>query len=369
MSGSRPASDKSALVRYALAVGFVAAALAIELMLGPVLTFAFFLGAVLLSAWYGGTRAGIFAVLLSVAVLTFVLKRPPFTYWTYREFLPRVITFVVASSLLLFVSHGRRKAESALMIANAELEKRAKAALVHEKRRARHRVRQARLEARLEERTRLAREIHDTLLQGFTGVSLQLLATMGRTDVAPECHQALTGVLGLAQKTLADARQAVWDMRPPALEGDDFVASLEAGVERTLHGSGIALEFAVRGSPRALDPDVETVVFRVAMEATTNALKHSDAQNVRVVLSFRPRSVRLVVADNGRGFVVEPGLHAYAGRWGLLGMRERASQLRGDLSIKSTPGEGTKVVLRVPSRPRSALPNQGIAEVSRNPVV
>jgi signal transduction histidine kinase len=136
-----------------------------------------------------------------------------------------------------------------------------------------------------------------------------------------------------------------------------------------VNASEMALDLTVRGVPRALAPDVETVVFRVAMEAATNALKHAEAERVRVLLSFRPRSVRLVVADDGRGFVVEPELHAYAGRWGLLGMRERASQLRGDLRIKSNPGEGTTVVLRVPSRSHAALPDQGIAAAAHDPVV
>ena len=351
----------SPLVGYLLGAAFVGAALVISLLLGPILPFSLFLGAVLVSAWFEGTRVGLFTVVLSIAVLTFVLKRPPYLFWADPEYPVRIITFTVSAGLLLLASASRRRAERALRVANAELERWANERLVRTKRRARARVRQAGLEARLEERTRLAREIHDTLLQGFTGVSLQLLATMGRLDASPECRTALRGVLSLAQKTLADARQAVWDMRPPPLEGDDFVASLRAGLERTLTGTPLAFDYTVRGEPRALEQDVETALYRVAQEAVTNVVKHAAARSVRVLLSFRPRSVRIVVADDGGGFVVEPGLHPYAGRWGLLGMRERASQIRGDLSIKSVPGEGTKVILRIPSRARSALPDQGIA--------
>ena len=361
MPGSSTRPVWSPLVGYALGVAFVAAALTISLLLGPILPFSLFLGAVMLSCWFGGTRVGVFALLLSIAALTLVLDRPPFLFWTDADYPTRIVTFSISGMLLLGAVAARHRAERKLITANEELKRWAALKLVRTKRRARARMLQARFQARLEERTRLAREIHDTLLQGFTGVSLQLLATMGRTDVAPECRTALREVLVLAQKTLADARQAVWDMRPPALEGEDFVVSLRAALDRTLADTELALDYVVQGAPRALEREVETVVFRVAQEAVTNVVKHGAAHTVRVRVSFRRRSVRLVVADDGRGFVVDPALHAYAGRWGLLGMRERASQIHASLSIKSVPGEGTKIVLRVPTRPGTVLPDQGIA--------
>jgi signal transduction histidine kinase len=92
------------------------------------------------------------------------------------------------------------------------------------------------------------------------------------------------------------------------------------------------------------------VLYRVAQEAITNVVKHSAAHTARVTLSYEDRSVRLIVADDGSGFSVDPDRRTYAGHWGLLGMRERASQLRGRLVVRSAPGAGTKVVLRVPSR-------------------
>ncbi len=361
MPGSSTRPVWSPLVGYALGVAFVAAALAISMLLGPILPFSLFLGAVMLSCWFGGTLVGVFALLLSIAALTLLLDRPPFLFWTDADYPTRIITFSISGMLLLGAVAARHRAERNLIAANEELKRWAALKLVRTKRRARARVLQARFQARLEERTRLAREIHDTLLQGFTGVSLQLLATMGRTDVAPACRTALREVLVLAQKTLADARQAVWDMRPPALEGEDFVVSLRAALDRTLADTELALDYVVQGVPRPLEREVETVGFRVAQEAVTNVGKHGAAYTVRVGLSFRRRSVRFVVADDGRGFVVDPALHAYAGRWGLLGMRERASQVHASLSIKSVPGEGTKVVLRVPTRPATLLPDQGIA--------
>ncbi len=97
-----------------------------------------------------------------------------------------------------------------------------------------------------------------------------------------------------------------------------------------------------------MDPDVEAVVIRVAQEAITNVVKHAAARTVRVRLSFEPRRIRLSVTDDGRGFAVASDFQAYGGHWGLLGMRERASQVRGKLSLRSTPGLGTEVVLLVP---------------------
>ena len=183
-------------------------------------------------------------------------------------------------------------------------------------RRARDRLLQARFSAMLEERTRIAREIHDTLLQGFTGIALQLVATAHRVSGHPEAAAALHDLVALAQQTLKDARQAVWDMRAPALAGGDFPATLRAAAEDGLRGAGITLEYTVEGVPRPLEPEVEAVVFRVEQEAIANVVKHSAAHTVRLGLSYGARGMRLSVNDDGRGFAVDPDFHAYGGHWG-----------------------------------------------------
>jgi len=215
-------------------------------------------------------------------------------------------------------------------------------------RRARERLLQARFSAMLEERTRIAREIHDTLLQGFTGVALQLVAATSRVSHPPEAIAALGELIALAQKTLEDARQAVWEMRAPALAGGDFSATLRAAAEDSLRGAGIVLDYTVQGVPRPLEPEVEAVVFRVGQEALANVVKHSAAHTVRLGLSYGARAMRLSVNDDGRGFAVDPDFHAYGGHWGLLGMRERASQIRAKLSVRSALGHGSEIVIRVP---------------------
>lgn len=373
MAGSHTRPFTSVIAGAALATLCVAGALGITLLLGGILPFTFFLGAVMLSAWFRGTTAGLLALVLSILALAYFIAPPTYSFVVRSDYVPRLATFAVQALLLLWVIAARHHAERALRAARDELEHRVQERtaslqqtnerlqieieertrterrLARAKRRARERVLAAQFSAVLEERTRLAREIHDTLLQGFTGVSLQLLAAVGRLNGPRDQRESLDEVLTLAQKTLADARQAVWDMRPPALEETELAPALRSVLEQTLAGTSIAMEYVVRGAQHLLEPQVETVVFRVAQEAVANVMKHAEARTVTVRLSYRLRGVRLSIADDGCGFVVDPDLRTYAGHWGLLGMRERASQVRGTLLVRSIPGKGTRITLRVPS--------------------
>jgi signal transduction histidine kinase/ligand-binding sensor domain-containing protein len=213
---------------------------------------------------------------------------------------------------------------------------------------ARTRVLEARFAAVLAERTRLAREIHDTLLQGFAGVALSLRAATRRLNAPADYTKPLDDVLTLAQRTIADARQAVWDLRAPALAEGSFTIALENAARQTLAGSGLELEWTVSGRPRALPPDVEGVLLRTAQEALANTVKHASAQRAWVELIYERRVVRLTVRDNGCGFHVDPSYRSYAGHWGLLGMRERVEQAHGTLRVMSEEGKGTEVSLTVP---------------------
>jgi signal transduction histidine kinase len=379
MRAARLRSVWPAVTAAALAAVMVAAALVTWLMLGRILPYTFFLAAVALTAWLRGTRAGLVALLLSLALIDYYLGAIPNDFRVGEQDIPRILTYTFSALLVLWLVSARRTAEQALRRAHDELDERvrertaslarsneqllaeieerrqgerrlaaAAMRLARTRRRARERVLEAQFTAMLEERTRLAREIHDTLLQGFTGVSFQLMAAMGRVGGPPEYRTSLDEVLALAQKTLADARQAVWDMRPPALGDDEFTSAFRTSLERATDATGLTLRYVVRGVPRPLDPTVETVLFRVAHEAVSNVLKHATARTIRVVLAYGRRGVRLSVADDGTGFVVHPDLATYAGHWGLLGMRERASHVRGKLAVHSTPGAGTKIVLHVP---------------------
>ena len=218
----------------------------------------------------------------------------------------------------------------------------------HALRRAREQVLRERFAATLAERTRRAREVHDTLLQGITGLGLKLVAVTNRLDGPPDVVTALRDLIATTQRTLEDARRAVWDIRSAALSGGGFAAALQAAAEEGVRGTGIALECVIQDALPPLHADLEAVVVRVAQEAVANAVQHAAARNIRLTFACGARRMRLAVSDDGRGFDVDPTFRAHAGHWGLLGMRERATQIGGRLSVRSSPGHGTRIELVAP---------------------
>lgn len=214
-------------------------------------------------------------------------------------------------------------------------------------RRAREQVLEARFAAQLAERTRLAREIHDTLLQGFTGVALRLVAVADRMTESPEMSAALRAVIGLAQSTLRDARSAVWDLRASSRSDGGLADLLRSAAEDELRGTTIQLTYGVEGSPRPLDEVAQATVVRIVQEAIRNVVKHAAASSASVRVAFGQRRLRVWVVDDGCGFAGPPQAFATGGHWGLLGMRERTAQLGGKLAVRSTPGGGTALQLTV----------------------
>jgi signal transduction histidine kinase len=240
--------------------------------------------------------------------------------------------------------------------------KRAMARLEQERRRARERALEVRFAAILEERTRLAREIHDSLLQGVSGIAMQLRAIVPRLKAAQgDIVNSVRRIAELAESSARDARQTVWEMRPVALVHADLPTALrDAGRRAAAESHDVRV--AVDGEPRDLPPAVEDTILRVAQESMANAVKHSGTASVSVILDYRPDSVVLAVKDGGRGFDVESALRNHAGRLGLLGMRERAHQIGGDLSVRSSEGAGTTVELHVPIADTDALDMEAAGE-------
>lgn len=213
--------------------------------------------------------------------------------------------------------------------------------------------------ATLEERARLAREIHDTLAQGLTGIVLQLGAAQRALAAASEdAEQHLDLAQRMAREALAEARRSVWNMRVPALERGDLADALRGLASRPLHGETSAV-FEQRGTPWPLPPSVESALLRVAQEALVNVAKHANASEVRVLLEYTPADVRLRISDNGDGFdpaaVQARGVASeLTGGFGLLGMRERISALGGTLSLTSEQGAA---VLAIVPRSSSEQPD------------
>ncbi len=216
------------------------------------------------------------------------------------------------------------------------------------------RQRMARIEERHEavliERNRMARDLHDTLAQGFTGVSVQLEAASRALDRAPErARENLDQARGLVRSSLAEARRAVWNLRMEAMGDDetDVVGALNA-VARNLSGH-TPIRVQVNGRPRALPPAQAAALVRMGQEAITNAIKHAQATQVVVQLSFGDRKIDLMIKDNGTGIIVEE----VPGHFGLVGMKERAAQMNGQVEIKSEPGQGTEVSIVIPTEAMS----------------
>jgi signal transduction histidine kinase/ligand-binding sensor domain-containing protein len=201
----------------------------------------------------------------------------------------------------------------------------------------------------LEERGRLAREIHDTLAQGFVGISSQLdavaLTLNGHVDMA---RKHLELARKMVRHSLTEARRSVMDLRASALEGHDLPSALSEAAHQWTAGSPVQVHVDVEGDSGPLPEETEQHLLRIAQEAVTNAVKHARASQVNIHLEMANRKLSLRVADNGRGFEQDEAFSELGGHFGLLGMRERAERLGGELRLHSEPGHGTEVAVTVP---------------------
>ena len=195
----------------------------------------------------------------------------------------------------------------------------------------------------LEERTRMARDIHDTLAQGFTGVIIQLDTSVEalRDEEPEEAAKHIRQARELVRESLTEARRSVHALRPQALEKATFADALRAIITNTTAGTSLHSDFQLKGQPHELQPAVEENLLHIGQEALSNALKHACATRFQARLSFDSDAVRLELRDNGKGFVVDC---ANGGGIGLIGMRERAEQIGATLAVTSKPGRGTKIL-------------------------
>jgi signal transduction histidine kinase len=210
----------------------------------------------------------------------------------------------------------------------------------------------AQYEGQLAERTRIAQDLHDTLLQGFTGVSLQVVAATERVSGPPEVIRTLRDIVTLAQQTLTEARQAIWDIRSADLEHQSLADALEAAARSAVAGNGVGVSVATSGPARRMASDLETTALRVGREAILNALKHAAPTHLDIALEYAPERFVLRVRDDGLGMTaaVVDGATG-TGHWGVAGMRQRAQRAGGSLDIVTQPGLGTVVSLRLPLVP------------------
>jgi signal transduction histidine kinase len=201
----------------------------------------------------------------------------------------------------------------------------------------------------LGERNRIAREIHDTLAQGYVGISVQLevLAELLRISKVDAAQKHLDLTRGYVREGLADARQSIWALRSQ----DSGETTLPVRLRRMVESEGnhdLESSFSIFGAYRPLPPGTEREILRIAQEAIHNVKKHSGARKLTVQLEYRPQEIALDVRDDGRGFAADQAPEP--GHYGLTGMRERAATIGGKIELTSEAGNGTTVRLRVNAR-------------------
>ncbi len=209
----------------------------------------------------------------------------------------------------------------------------------------------------LEERNRIARELHDTLEQELAGITLQL-------DLAADCFQqspalargAIDMARNMSRHSMIEARRSVWDLRCNLLENGTLVSALTQAIQSIATLDQAKVQVRIDGGPYRLAPEIEMNLLRIGQEAVANALKHAGARNIEVELRYDSAKLCLYVIDDGCGFTPGDPSFIARGHFGLLDMRERAQSLGCHLQIDSEPGRGTRLKVEVSAAAKQLLP-------------
>ncbi|HEY2343685.1 MAG TPA: sensor histidine kinase, partial [Chthoniobacteraceae bacterium] len=209
--------------------------------------------------------------------------------------------------------------------------------------------RQLEHEALFEERTRIARDLHDTLAQHLAGITIQLDAAAERLRTEDrQGRELLETAREMAAHSMDQTRLAIWDLRSPTLAREGVPAALLETLQPLAEQRAVGLKLELQGTPRRFGGPAENHVFRIAHEAAANALRHADPRQISITVAFGDESVSVRVVDDGHGFDV-PALEALpAGHFGLRGMLERSKKLNARLLIESRPGAGSALTVLVP---------------------
>ena len=207
---------------------------------------------------------------------------------------------------------------------------------------------EAEFSAILNERNRVAREIHDTLSQSLGAISVQLeVARMHANEMAEDTRKCLAAAHQLARSALSEARNSIWNMRSQVLEECELGEALERILNKLTDDTEVIGTVVVAGPKRRLSPVTENNLLRIGQEAITNAMKHAHPQHVSVTLNYERRLLRLTVEDDGSGFEEGTGCTEERRSYGLVGIRERANLVGGKVDIKSVRGTGTTISVTV----------------------
>jgi signal transduction histidine kinase len=307
-----------------------------------IFTIAGFFHATLLRPW-PLVILGVFLTSASIHLITTGFPWPTPELWVLFPAVIIIQTIAIGFGGLL----GERLAESSEERRQAVV--RLEAALEENAALHRQLVERARDAGVLDERQRMAREIHDTIAHGLTGVVTQLEAAQTAADRPDERNRHIDNAARLARESLVEARRSLEAARPEALEAASLPDALASVAARWSALNDIPVEVTTTGEPVPLHPEIESALLRTAQEALANVEKHASATRVGVTLSFMGDVVALDVRDDGVGFEVSEGRSRTDSGFGLTAMRQRVSRVAGTLAIESEPGGGTAVSARVPA--------------------
>jgi ligand-binding sensor domain-containing protein/signal transduction histidine kinase len=214
----------------------------------------------------------------------------------------------------------------------------------------------ARYQAVLDERNRVAREMHDTVIQGCASVSALLEAVVSiRANESSSRRQLIDVARAQVRATVDEARRAIWNLRQSGANSPAIGSLIDQMGQQVSHASRVPVRLETSGKPVSLDPAVEHDILMVTREAVYNAVRHGSPREVRIEVHYEDDKIRVRVLDDGCGF--DPGevLSAPGDHFGLVGMRERTERLGGRFDVRSITGQGTELLVEVPLRPAAAL--------------
>jgi ligand-binding sensor domain-containing protein/signal transduction histidine kinase len=210
-----------------------------------------------------------------------------------------------------------------------------------------------RFDARLAERTRIANQLHEDLLQSIPGFSLQLDGLFKIVSDTERAKEMIRDLREQSDQWLHETRETVWDIRSPSLDDRSFLEALRDTAERIAKGKRVQVEIMVTGDHRPLPPNVAGRLLRITREATRNAIRHSNAGVIKLQVAFMEHNMlQVMIVDNGCGFDLEEGSRKMK-HWGLAAMQDLGREIGAELKINTAPGEGTAIVIRVRTDPAS----------------
>lgn len=211
-----------------------------------------------------------------------------------------------------------------------------------------HRELDLRRQAQRGERARIARELHDTVFQGFLSSKMQLHAVLEQMPADSQSRPALSRVLDQMERSIDEGRDALRGLRLCGRQSPCLEQALARVRDEFASGEVADFRMFVSGDPKLLNQEVQEEIYRIGREALINALRHSGTKSIEIEIEYSSRRFRLIVRDNGRGIDPQVFKPVRNTRWGLVGMRERAENIGAQLRVWSRLGGGTEVELSVP---------------------